>query len=451
MLVWIDTTIPALIGEIDGIFDADATAIQMMPTVIGYMNRLRNVINNELNELDKTTFAVLRNRVPADIDSTAAPSDIKGLLGDLANYNRDNAKTVLQCVPAVGARTAGGTNAGSTTILVDMLDTWNLLDQNIQNQDFDVVCAKDSVTGGLTAHGEKFNILSAFCGVQTNIVNGMLPAADGAKFVGGGNRLQNPDGVASGTESTDTDIPFEHFTTNTPDKWTIDTGAAGVDVFEEAGAGNFYLGAKSMKLLGDGATLIEVSLDANDFYGSSSSDQKLEPLAHYAIGFYLKTDDVVGVMRGYMDGTAYAASATEIAEYDMGASGALAVFTLIEAVVKMPKTIPTDMKFLFKTSAAMAAGKIAYIDGAFMAKMDRIPAMGLNIKPVAGSAVPIAQPQDPDRWKFATTNTWAGNFQEWFARKTDTSSSLRIKYPSLQMAQPAGAAASAEWTEAKTT
>ena len=442
-----------LIDETEADFDTDTTARRILPTVLGFLNQARQAIRNLLAECDNVGFAVLRNRLAADIDSVALSQDIYGLVGDFDHYLRDNSKKVLESSVTAGSSiTAGGTNTGTGTIKVDVLDTWNKDNQSIQNADYWLTCTADAVTGGRNQHAEQFSLQSSFGVSVTDITACMYPGEDGEGDRGGGNRLQNEDGITTpGTGNTnyDTTIPFENFTSNTPDCWTIDTGTHTNNVLEEAT--EYYFGSKCLEFLGDaGSTKTEISQDANHFFGATSTDQKLDPLAHYAIGFYMKSSDTTGKISAYMAGTAYSAGTTEKATYDFNVSGALASWTLVApGVVKMPKAIPTDMKYVIKVETALGNGVSAYIDGAFLAKMYHSETMGINFAVIPSSTAFVYDERDPDRLKFASTNDHAGLFQEWFSRRTDPRDIAAMKYADIGMHVTSDSSASNELLDSK--
>lgn len=443
-------SITQLISEAEAVFDADATAKRMLPSVLGFLNYWRNTQIALLTMCDALAFKVLNNRTRVDIKSTSLSSNIASLVGDIGDYLRDNTKAVLECTPAVGAVQTGGTNTGTGTLHVDMLDRWNLKNQAIQNCDILAVCTADAITGGCTEHQETFQMQHSFGRVLPGLSVCTIPAADGSGDTGGGNRLQNEDASTPGNGAmNDTTIPFENFTSHLPDGWTLDTGDLATDI--KNNTTEYYFGAASLELVGDGATLIELSQDANDFYGATSTDQALDPLAHYHVSFFAKAEDAVtnaGVISLYMDGTAYTAGATEKATLDLS-SAVPTSWTLYKGVIRMPKAIPTDMKAVLKCSTAIVNGKSVYVDGACIAKMHHWEFAGVNIAIPAGSTAFVSDEQDPDRLWLTLTNDWAGLFQEFFARRSDPRDMTKMKYADIGVAVRSAASASAELAETK--
>ena len=438
--------------ESDAVFDEDATGLLLHGSVDALLTAWQNSQNNIMAAADSIAVDVLRNRAVDLIGGTAVSGDIFGLCGELANYMRDNSKYVLQSTVAAGAVTAGGTNAGGGTWTVSVLNPWGDTSNNqaVQNQDFSAYCYADSYTGGTEVNAELFRVSGSFQHQLEGIQNCLYPAADGRDNVGGGNRLQNEDASTPGNGgNTDTTIPFENFTTHTPDGWTVNTGTPGTNINLETT--EKYLGSNSLEFLGDvGATLMDISQDANDFYGSSATDQALEPGARYVHGFYLKAESglVAGVIEGLFEGTAYSAGATEKATKDMSSSPPT-TWTLYTGVAKMPKAVPADMKYTIQLTTALTNGKALWIDAAFCAKLHYVPAWGCYIHFTGSSTPCVSTPHNPDRWKWSTTNDHAGLFQEWFSRKSDPQEFQRTKYCDIQMPLPADSPASADCAESK--
>lgn len=445
-------SITQLRSEVDGVFDDDATGIRIGGTVQDLLTYAQNTLNQLMAACDSIGVDIIRNRAVDLIGSTALDGDIYGVVGDLANYLRDNSKTLLYCTVAAGSVTAGSTNTGTGTFVLSTLNPWNdtYNAQQIQNQDFAGSCYSDSYTGGQPAHGEYFKVQGSYGHTLTGIRNALYPGADGTRNSGGGNRLQNEDATTPGTGgNADTTIPFENFTSNTPDGWTVVTGTPGTNVNLEST--EHYLGSYCLEFLGDaGGTLMDVSQDANHFFGSSSTDQALDPGAHYLIGMYLKVHGslTAGVIEACLEGTAYSAGATEKATKDFSATPPT-TWTLYTGVAKMPKAIPTDMHFHIRLTTALTNTRECWIDGVFCSKMWYVPIWGINLAFVGSSTAAVAAEHNPDRWSWATTNDWASLFQEWFARFSDPQDFAKTRYCNLGTPLPCGAAASAELDETK--
>lgn len=445
-----------LMSEAEATFDSDATAKYAQPTVLNFLKQLIANRNQEMAAVDDLIHYNLQNRAAADFDAVSLPTDIHGLAGEMARYMRDNTLNVLETTPSISSVTAGGTNTGNGTVIVDMLSTWNENNQNIPDGcDYWAVCEADAITGGMNEHQELFSISSSFAGKYDGIYVCHYPAADGTGNTGGGNRLQNEDGTTPGSGgNSDYTISWENFTSDTPDGWTVDVGSAGTQVNEEST--EYYFGSKCLEFLGDaGSTLTAISQSAYDFFGATAGgstvvEEALSPLAHYLIGVYCKSHAsmAAGVFEFKMTGTGYTAGSTEKATYDF-TSGALTSWTFKHGIVQMPRSIPSDVAVSLALTTALTNTREAWFDGAVFAKMHYIPAFGQNVAIIAGSTAFVYHHEDSERFIWTSSNDWAGLFQEWFARTTDQRDPNAVRYANLQVALPSDPTASSEFAESK--
>jgi len=74
--------------------------------------------------------------------------------------------------------------------------------------------------------------------------------------------------------------------------------------------------------------------------------------------------------------------------------------------------------------------------------------LGCYVHFVGSAVMAVSTPDNPDRWKWATTNDHAGLFQEWFSRVSDPQDFTRTRYCNLQIPMPADTD-SAELAESK--
>lgn len=153
--------------------------------------------------------------------------------------------------------------------------------ENCFSENIRVTCIADSYTGGVSVGSESFaitgvgtqNDLFAFnwplgsnCNIQVSAINGDLSGS-------GGNILTN-----SG---------FSSWSGNTPSNFSIDVGTAGVNVFQETSI--VYSTGSSMRILGDGVTLIEITQQLGSSTGSFIS---LSPQTIYAVNLFMRTGAV---------------------------------------------------------------------------------------------------------------------------------------------------------------
>lgn len=197
-------------------------------------------------------------------------------------------------------------------------------------------------------------------------------------------------------------LDFDDFTTtNTPDSWDIDFGAAGSNFFEDAL--NPYHGDSALKIRGDGLTgTLQIS--------QSISASALNPLQRYCVAAYVKGEasTLAGTLTIQFEGTGYTAGSGEKIEMNAAALAAQTSFGLEYFFVNMPKDIPTDFELVIKVTGTLTSAKSVYID-----RMCFGPVTwhnGIHFAIVAG-AEPFLK---GDRFTFDVTNDDAGVFQKFF-------------------------------------
>ena len=149
---------------------------------------------------------------------------------------------------------------------------------------------------------------------------------------------------------------FDAFTTNTPDNWTIDTGAAGTDVLEETTTK--YRGASALEYVGDASTLIAIS--------QVLTTAGMLPLVPYALSFWAKVD--VAPAAGTLivdlwDGAAVIAdeeSTNNSLSVDLTSIGTS--FVNQSAVFRLPDPLPAAITIRVRLSVAISIGSSAFID-----------------------------------------------------------------------------------------
>jgi len=436
--------INALLTKGRQIFDNDTTGEEFLSQYIGSMNRLYYVAQTAKVDLGNLIRQWIWQRLKVLCKSTGMNE--RDILGDWAEAMSEDSKSVLSCAVAVGATTAKTSNVGNCTIVTSTLDRWNRENNDIQNQDFDVVCTDDAETGGQTAYAEKFSVAASISGQIGGLYAIMVPGNEDEWR----NRLQNEDGDAPGAGSkADATICFENFTADLPDCWTHDVGTAGTTYLECAT--EYYFGTKSLQFVGDAVGLLnKIHFNMTDGYGSTATNIDLHPYEHYIIGTYMKGDaGATGIVKVYFSMTGYTASGdTERAYYDFG-GGALASWTLKTGIVRMPASINVDAKIYIECTEALENTKNAYLDGVFFARMYFWEDAGINISVVPGSTASRADDQRPDWYIFSSTNDKAGRFNAFMGLRTDSKDPKPRVYPDIQISLPHSGAPSAQYLESK--
>lgn len=190
-------------------------------------------------------------------------------------------------------------------------------------------------------------------------------------------------------------MEFQNFsTTNTPDDWTIVTGAVTTNILETT---TVYRGTKSLRLLGN-ATIAEIKL--------TQAASGLVPGQQYMVGFYVQgqAGTSAGTLTIQFEGTGYTAGGTEKVTLNAAALAALTTFGWKYFWVIMPNTIPDDFVLAIKWSGTPSAHSV-WINGGGM--KEAVYFNGHAAMVVAGS-VPFLR---DDRFIYTVTNDYAGVFQ----------------------------------------
>lgn len=440
-----------LISEAEATFDADATSKEFLPQVIGMLNAIKADVGSVIKP---KVYSVFRDwcfqRLRGELNSSA--TKVRNILADLALAMDADSKVVKSCGVSVGAASNGNRNTSDYEIIAEEIgpNSWALNNENIQSQDFQVVCRADSETGGTTEFKERFTVSANITGQEQDCYAVMVPGTCSNYE----NRLQNKDGVTGGATSNsnaDTTIPFENFTGSVPDCWQLVTGTATTHITSESATANVLFGSYSLEFAGDGSTKTKIKIAGADLYGSTQTDFNLYPGEKYLIGTWMKSDAAIsaGTFEMYMDGTGYSAETAEKAVKDLSSSPPTS-WTFYHGVVRMPKSIPSDVEVYMEWTTALENGKKAYVDGPVFARMRYYEDAGIMFAIVPkGSAHAIAGDVEPDYYEFSTTNSESGLIQTFMTARTDISDPLPTRRPDLQVYLPHGATASSEYAESK--
>jgi len=254
-----------------------------------------------------------------------------------------------------------------------------------------LTCSSDSYTDRQTSGQESFSL------------NGELAVSDrwgtetGGSGTGPSVRTVNSSTILSNGD-------FENFTSNAPDNWTIDSGAAGTSIFREST--NYYRGTYALKFLGTGA-VATIQL--------SQTPSSMTPRKRYLVSFRYKASAVdtnAQYLQAYFTGTGYTASSTE--KVDIGGDVWSTSWAHAYFWVNVPANMPSDWKFVLRVTGTPSNGKAIYIDS--LAVTPAIYHNGVAVGVVAGST-PFVR-GDAFTWTVANDN--AGTFQKFFRKQFNT-------------------------------
>lgn len=200
--------------------------------------------------------------------------------------------------------------------------------------------------GTQTAGAERIQVL----GEQaiTDKLSHLWPAGSGSDAT---YTSLSPGGTA---DELDGDGDFNTFTVaNTPDGWSIITGAAGADILSEASTK--YAGANGLEILGDGSTLSQIRRAVT-----------LEAQTNYAINFYcrMSTNPAAGVLTidlydgsGVINDEAGTANSFTVDLTTLGTT-----FVAKSGTFRLPDPVPTTVYLRVRLSTAITNTHSLFID-----------------------------------------------------------------------------------------
>lgn len=182
-----------------------------------------------------------------DDDSALPVKDVATALTELKRYMEDNSEDVdASTVSATPAAHSGNTGTGK--VVASVVNGEGKTLENAYAEDIQVIIT-DTSSAAVGGGGESVSIKGE--AAAANVLSHNWPLGSGASTT---STVRNP-----ATNGFLTNGDFNDFTTNAPDNWTIDTGAAGTDIFEETST--VFIEASCMRWDGDGSTLVKISQD----------------------------------------------------------------------------------------------------------------------------------------------------------------------------------------------
>lgn len=288
-------------------------------------------------------------------------------------------------------------NVGDGVLVASAVNGDGLPEELILPESLVVSCTASSYAGTATSGQERFRAL------------GGEPAPDrlGYDWPSGSGcdvslRVVSPDGP----DDVLTGGGFETFAAaNTPSNWTIDTGTAGTEVFEEGTT--VYSGSKSVRIAG-AATNTTLSQTFGVSTGTTDVMESLTPYA-FSMRYRLSGVPAAGVLRVQLTdlaGTVIADAAGTNNELSVTLSAASAgAWLSLSGVFRIPNGLTTGTyKIRVRLTTALSAGTNLYLDHLCLAKMVRLYAGGPYVRAMGG-ATPFAV---GDGWTLAVTNDRGG-------------------------------------------
>lgn len=371
-------------------------------------------------ELRRTLIDMVDDDLVSSNGGGLENKNIKEALRELIRQMDSASSSVDGSTITIGTASAGSSNVGNGTIVLSGLASQEyaptVVDYpSIQTELIRAKCVADEYSEFADAGSEQFYIQGqrseshlhdewpkgTGLRVYANAVN---PSYSGGKKPGL-NVLRNSD--------------FESFTSNAPDFWTIDTGAAGVTVDDITTP---YTGTTALKIVGDGSTTVKLSQNLNSLGGTLGT---VKPDTAYTISFALRHDGgslSAGNLRvSLQDGSGNVMNASDsnrkmeisIAYNTIGAI--TATYQLKTVACMTPSHLPKGAKFVIETNTAFNSGISLYIDDVALAEMYRPIPGGIAMQMIPGSTAFASE----DEFTVQVTNNNEGKFAREFDRFFD--------------------------------
>lgn len=400
------TAIPQVITAIQADFAAFQTTLVQFPTA------LQGYAQNTL----KAMYGIDKLGTPSNSPlSVFSAIDLATAMKELIRQMIANSDSVQAATVSAGSQTAVGTPTGNAVIVVSLKNGLGFQLQLPFPETLLFRCTADSQTGG-TAVGNETVTCTGDPSVSDPLsplypngsgVNVAISAADGASSNSAGNLLQNSD--------------WQTFTTtNYPDNWTINTGAAGTTVFN-GGTGDAYRsGGGSLKFTGDaGGTLISVTQSFNTTpittTGAGGTSATLTPNFIYHLNGYVKVSAVPGA--GVLS-IALVDSTNTVIQNDQGTNqvttialtGLTTAYSNFNVAFQLPKAVPSTVKLRIWLSTAIDSGKSVFMSLFSLAQAcdangNGIYAGGPFVTIHSGSTA-LVNGTSPDTWTVAISNSY---------------------------------------------
>lgn len=251
--------------------------------------------------------------------------------------------------------------------------------QNVFQEQVQFLCISDSYLGNQTAGNELYQMTgTGDAGVfdfnwplGSNLVNN-LNAINGDSNNSNGNLLTN-----SG---------FSTFTVpNTPNNWFLSTGTPGTNIFQETTI--VYGTGGALRILGDGATVIDIR---QRFNNSSGTTGQLQPLTAYSFNMFMRRDGVaatgiltIDLIDGGNNVIQDANGINNSFTFDLSTlSTNYASFT---GLFRTPLALPSQQWLRIRTTTPYSNGRSFYLDKLSVGPMTQMGAWGIFAAVHSGS------------------------------------------------------------------
>lgn len=336
--------------------------------------------------VDQTTFWQLSAASIFSAVSSVARDTVIGMVNDDTTLNRktlrlaldelidqmetssDDVKGNVFAVTGTGDGGTAVTGTGDGYIITSRLNNKGIAFQNLHEDKSKIVCIKDAQVTG-TAGREKFSTVGE--AIQPDIRHPDFPGGYGQNTTLTVSDPSYSNQSSIGRNSLN-NSDFENFTTtDTPDNWTIVTGTAGTNIYEEGTV--VHRGDKSLQFFGDlSGTLLHIS---QSFDTSGQSTVKLRPETRYAVSFWTHRETAAsgGVIRfSIKDGDATILDSGNAALSVTVTSDTADTWVHHSFTFSTPAVLPDSAAFHIELTTAITSTANVYIDGVQLFRMGNL-------------------------------------------------------------------------------
>jgi hypothetical protein len=373
-------------------YSATTSAIELLSTMVSRIERRIDEAGNIVEDLQETASAILTEMM--DDDTTLGNFTRTLAIQELIRQMRDSSQTVDRpasgyvTLPASNKATAAAGNSGDGIMLLsDMaplgeLTTSEVLDfPSIRSETIKAYCSSDSSSTRVQE------------GAETFVVEGQRAVSRLSEDwpVGSGTRglisAVNPK-VNAGRKpglNVCTNSDFEDFTSDAPDRWTIQTGTAGTHI---SAGGSGYTGSESLLFTGDGATAPHITQTLRN---ATESDGVINPDKAYTICCAVKyataapSATLLISVRDSGGTILHDSIVGRAMQLSISSASLTTSWQLFSAVVFSPVQIDKGAYVDIRFTGNQANTSQVYVDDLTIAQMYRIQPGGLAYQIIPGS------------------------------------------------------------------
>ena len=315
-----------------------------------------------------------------------------------------------------GSASYGASNTGNGTFVYETSAPDTLLRStndfpNIRSEIIEARCIQDAQSGAIQRGSEVFELRG----------QPAYPSLD-YRFPAGSGRVIRINTISASVDAgamgqnllTNSDL--EDQTSNLPDQWAVVAGTAGTHFATETGAGNFYRGAKSLKLIHGTGTLFDIRQQMGAANGTVG---RLTPDRPYVIAFAAKKDTgATGTIRlsvkdsgGTIINSGDFTAPTNGFFFSQSVASLTTSYAIYTLAFRTPRAMATDLYFHLESTTTVAVASV-YIDEIAIAELMPLAPGGQAMGMIAGSIDWVID----DNGRFQFTNDGTSGFVRAFDR-----------------------------------